>query len=318
MAKISEALYYASWFAQCKFLGKRKPLQSVVFLTDRCNLACKHCSIVRTGPDCHNKTLEQIRDDLQYCYDSGSRIVDLQGGEPHLWKDSSDEARAQTPDGEPATLNTVVDLARTIGFFSVSVTTNAQMPITVTSDLVWTSLDGMEERHDEQRGKGAFARSLKHIAECDHPNLNVNMCITKNNYQDFEDVVELVKDHPNLKKFAFSFYVPLDGNRDLLVDPAIRSDIIDKALRFKAAGYPMMNSAAGIALLRDPKLFVPKRQCWISNFILSDGTRLDRCQGEAAGACDDCGFGMCAEMTLLWNLNPEMVKAGLSVRSAKE
>jgi len=63
---------------------------------------------------------------------------------------------------------------------------------------------------------------------------------------------------------------------------------------------------------------VGRRQCWISNFVLSDGTRLATCPGEAAGVCGDCGFGMAAEEVLLWSLHPQMLRAGLSVRKASK
>jgi MoaA/NifB/PqqE/SkfB family radical SAM enzyme len=302
---MKEMLYYPWWFFQCKILGRRKPLQSVIFITDRCNLHCRHCSVVREGPDVKSKSLAEVRGELQYCYDAGSRFIDFEGGEPHLWRDK--EARAD--------INTLVDLAREIGFHSTTVTTNAWLPITAHSDLIWVSLDGLEEMHDDQRGAGSFARAMQHIDASDHPNLNVNMVITNRNYRDFEGVAELVKNHPHLRRMSFSFYVPYES-RDLLVPPDVRNAVIDKAIELKKAGYPLMNSLAGLNLLRDPQSFIHKKQCWISNFITVDGTRLSACQGEAAGVCEDCGFGMGAEMTLLFSLHPEMVKAGLSVRSS--
>jgi MoaA/NifB/PqqE/SkfB family radical SAM enzyme len=300
-----EMLYYPWWFFQCKVLGRRKPLQSVIFITDRCNLRCRHCNVVKEGPDVKSKSLVEVRDELQYCYDAGSRFIDFEGGEPHLWRDK--EAGAD--------INTLVDLAREIGFHSTTVTTNAQLLITAHSDLIWVSLDGLEEMHDDQRGTGSFARAMKHIDASKHPNLNVNMVITNRNYRDFESVARLVKDHSHLRRLSFSFYVPYDS-RDLLVPPDMRNAVIDKAIELKKAGYPLMNSLAGLDLLRDPQSFIHKKQCWISNFIMVDGTRLPTCPGEAAGVCEDCGFGMGAEMTLLFSLHPEMVKAGLSVRSS--
>jgi hypothetical protein len=139
------------------------------------------------------------------------------------------------------------------------------------------------------------------------------MAITNRNYQDFEAVAQLVKDHPKLRRFSFSFYVPYTS-RGLLPTPEQRSAVIDKALALKEVGYPIMNSAAGLRLLRDPQNYIHRRQCWVTNFIASDGSRSACCAGEAAGICDDCGFGMGAEMTLLWSLHPSMIKAGLSVR----
>jgi MoaA/NifB/PqqE/SkfB family radical SAM enzyme len=240
---------------------------------------------------------------MRYCYEQGSRIIDFEGGEPHLWRDK--EAGAD--------LNTLIDLARQMGFYSLTVTTNAQMPITATSDLIWISIDGLEANHDEQRGAGSFARAMAHIDACDHPNLNLNMAVTNRNYRDFEAVADLVKTHPKLKRMSFSFYVPYTS-RDLLLTQEMRDEVIDKALELKKAGYPLMNSRPGLELLREPKNFLAKKQCWISNFISSDGTRTPSCPGEVAGVCEDCGFGMGPEMSLLFSLHPAMVKAGLTIR----
>ena len=299
---MDELLYYAAWFFKSKVLGQRNPLQSVIFITDRCNLNCAHCNVVKTGSDCLSKPFEQIEAELEYCYELGSRIVDFEGGEPHLWSDGGRD------------LNSLIELAREIGYYSVTVTTNAQLPITAQSDLIWVSIDGMRTNHDKQRAEGSFDKALANIAECDHPNVNVNMTITSKNYQDFARVAKMVKHNPRLRRMSFSFYMPYE-NRDLCVTSETRSQVIDTALRLKREGYDIMNSNAGLKLLRDPRSFVPKRQCWISNFILSDGTRHNECPGAAAKLCDECGFGMGAEMTLLWKLHPEMVKAGLSVRN---
>ncbi|MDR3037304.1 MAG: radical SAM protein [Coriobacteriales bacterium] len=303
-AGFAELSYYARWFFASKFLGRRNPLQSVLFITDRCNLRCAHCNVVKEGPEVTTMTYGQVREQLQYCYDLGSRIIDFEGGEPLLWRD--DQAGAD--------LNTLVDLARAMGFFSLTVTTNAQLPITANSDLVWISLDGLEQAHDEQRGSGSFARAFKNIDACEHPNLNVNMVVTNRNYRDFEPLATLVKEHPKLKRLSFSFYVPYES-RGLLPTAAMRNEVIDQALRLKKAGYPLMNSTAGLKLLRDPQNFLHKRQCWISNFISSDGTRSPACPGERAGICDDCGFGMAPEMSLLFSFHPSMIKAGLTVRA---
>jgi MoaA/NifB/PqqE/SkfB family radical SAM enzyme len=210
-------------------------------------------------------------------------------------------------------VNSLIEEARRIGYYSITVTTNAQLPITAKSDLIWISIDGMRERHDAQRAPGSFDRAMRHIDECGHPNLNVNMTVTAENHQDLEAVSEMVKDNPRLRRLSFSFYMPYD-DRTLCVTPEVRNEVIDTALRLKQAGRPIMNSNAGMNLLRDPRQFADKRQCWISNFILVDGTHLAECPGALAGLCEECGFGMGAEMTLLWRLHPEMVKAGLSVR----
>ena len=313
MSKAKALPYFVGWFFQVRILGKRKPLQSVVFITDRCNLECKHCAIVREGRDSRSKPLQQVLDELQYCFDKGSRIVDFQGGEPSMWTDSSDAAKALN-DGDTADINTLIRKAKEMGFFSTTVTTNAQRPIIAQSDLIWVSIDGDQEFHDSQRGEGAFERTMKNIRASDHPKLNANMCVTNENWQDFEKVAQIVKDTPQLKKMAFSFYTPFE-EKGLTPTPEQRSAVIDQAIALKKSGFPLMNSLPAIELMRDPKNYVHKSQCWISNFIMSDGTKIDTCRGEDTDVCEQCGFGMAAEMYLLWRLSPRMIKGALAARS---
>jgi len=313
MSRLKALPYFMWWFFQCRILGKRKPLQSVVFITDRCNLQCKHCAIVQEGRDARSKSLAQLTEELQYCLDQGSRIVDLQGGEPSMWKDDSEEARAAN-DGKVADINTLIALAKKMGFFSTTVTTNAQAPIFAESDLIWVSIDGDKKFHDSQRGEGAFDKTMKNIKASTHPKLNANMCITSENWEDFEKVADIVKNTPQLKKMAFSFYTPFE-DKDLVPSPEARNAVIDKAVALKKSGFPLMNSLPAIELMRDPENYIHKSQCWISNFIMSGGSRFDGCRGQDTDVCKECGFGMAAEMYLLWRLDPQMIKGALSARS---
>ncbi len=150
-------LYLLFWQIRA-FLGRRAPLQSVIFLLDKCNLRCRHCSVYALSNP-RIKTLAQIRTELQYCYDLGSRFVDFEGGELYLWRDNTDGIHTYA-------INDIIDLAHSIGFWSVTITTNAQLPFTGThADQVWVSMDGVGEWHDAIRGKGTFARLEQHIAQ---------------------------------------------------------------------------------------------------------------------------------------------------------
>ena len=56
--------YLGSWYFQTKFLKRRKPLQTVLFITNRCNLSCSHCSVYdHEHPT--DKSYDQIREELQ-------------------------------------------------------------------------------------------------------------------------------------------------------------------------------------------------------------------------------------------------------------
>lgn len=298
-SNLNKFYYYAKWFFECKFLGHRKPLQSVIFITDKCNLRCKHCSVVKEDSEVHTRTYKEIKETLKKCYEMGSRIVDFEGGEPTLWRDGKKN------------INDLIILAKQIGFFSTTVTTNAQQPIDLLSDLVWVSIDGTEVYHDLCRGTGTYKKLVDNIQNSMHPCLNVNMTITTFNFTCVEEVIKFVKENKKLKKIALSFLTPHGESADLMVPDEIRNQTIDKIIELKRKGYPIMNSLAGLKLLKSRKF---KKACWITNFVLADGTFCDTCPGEKEEICDKCGYGMAAEMSLVYNLHPQAILAGLDVR----
>ena len=122
--KIKQFIYLGWWFFGARVLGRKRPLQTVLFISDRCNLECKHCSVYnKTNP--HQFTYEQVREQLQYAYNQGSRFVDLEGGEVMIWRDGDYR------------INDLIDLAKEIGFFSATITTNAQLPLQAAMRIVF-------------------------------------------------------------------------------------------------------------------------------------------------------------------------------------
>jgi MoaA/NifB/PqqE/SkfB family radical SAM enzyme len=274
-------------------------LQTVLFISDKCNLTCKHCTVYQLKNP-HIKTYEQVKEELEYSYRLGSRFVDFEGGEPTLWRDGEKK------------LNRLIDISKEIGFYSATITTNAQMPFTGSkADSIWVSLDGLGAFHDEIRGKGAFDRLVKNIATANHPQLSVNMVINARNYTSVEETIEFAKNHPNIQSISLNFHTPYKGTEYLFLDWEKRSRVIDLIIAKKKAGYPIMNSISGLKLMKHNQF---KKQCWVSNFILSDGTRLTECQGKTAGICDQCGLSMAGEMKSVFSLKPDTVLAGMKLR----
>jgi len=300
MSKFKSLLYLPLWFFKAKFLGKRSPLQTVIFISDRCNLKCKHCSIYARGA-VNTKSYEQIREELEYSYREGSRFVDFEGGEPTMWND-----------GEGRDLNNLIRLAKEIGFFSATVTTNAVMPFKESeADSIWVSLDGLGEYHDAIRGKGVFDRLVRNIEESGHKELSVNMVVNNINYASLDETIEFVKNNPHIKSISINFHTPYEGTEELMLDWDKRIESIDKIIAYKRKGYPIMNSVSGLKLMKHNKF---KKYCWVSNFILVDGTRLEECAGSVAGVCDRCGFCMAGEMHSVMTLKPDTIFAGLKLR----
>ncbi|MDR3340988.1 MAG: radical SAM protein [Candidatus Symbiothrix sp.] len=296
---VKSLLYLPWWFFKAKFLGLKKPLQSVLFISDKCNLACKHCTIYQlTNPNI--KSYAQIREELNYSYRLGSRFVDFEGGEPTLWYDGNKD------------LNSLIRLAKQIGFYSTTITTNAQKPFTGSeADSIWVSLDGLGEYHDAIRGTGAFDRLVKNIASAGHPRLSVNMVVNNHNYPSVAETIEFAQNNPHIHSISLNFHTPYAGTEDLFLDWDKRSEVIDLIIRKKKAGYPVMNSISGLKLMKHNRF---KKHCWVSDFILSDGTYLPECTGKTAGVCEQCGFSMAGEMYSVFNLKPDTVLAGLRLR----
>ena len=292
-------LYLPLWFFKTRVLGKRIPLQSVVFISNKCNLKCKHCTLY-AQKDAIGKTLEEVRDDLLYCYRQGSRFVDFEGGEPTLWRD-----------GEHG-LNTLLRLARQIGFYSVTVTTNAIRPFPgIEADSIWVSMDGVGASHDAIRGAGAFERLVRHIETSGHPRISVNMVVNTLNYTALDAAIEFARHHPNINSIAINLHTPFAGTEALELDAKTRHAALDKVMAYKKKGYPIMNSLAGLKRMQRRDF---KKYCWMANFVMVDGRRLAECNGKSEGLCARCGFCMAGEMASVMNLSPETLRAGMKLR----
>lgn len=296
---MKKLIYLGWWWVRARFFGRKAPLQSVIFVSDRCNLSCKHCTVYNHKNPL-NKSFAQIREELEYCYSLGSRFVDFEGGEPTLWTD-----------GDKG-INDLCDLARELGFFSCTITTNAQKPFAGShADSIWVSMDGVGEVHDKIRGEGAFARLEKNIAESGCKDLSVNMAINVINYENVGKAIEYAASNPHIKSISLNLHTPFPGSEAMALDPETRNKVIDLIMDYKKRGFPIMNSLTGLKRMRSLDF---KRRCWMTNFIYTDGTRLAECAGSQLGVCDRCGFCMAGEESAVVDLAPETILAGLKLR----
>ncbi len=297
---MKKLIYLAQWFVRAKFFGRRAPLQTVLFISDRCNLQCKHCSVYQKENQ-HNMTYDQVRGHLEYAYSLGSRFVDFEGGEVTIWRDGDYR------------INDLIDLAKKIGFFSCTITTNAQLPFHGShADSIWVSLDGVGKYHEEVRGKGTFARLEKNIAECGHKHLSVNMVVNTLNYEAVDETIEYAKNNPAIEQIAINFHTPFEGTEYLAIpDMELRNKIIDKVIGYKKKGYPIMNSVSGLKYMKDMEGF--KKRCWVTNFIYPDGSR-GLCIADGTDTCNKCGFCMAGEMASVFNFKIDTIFAGLKLR----
>ena len=315
-SKLGQLVYLAGWQLRA-WLGRKAPLQSVIFILDKCNLRCKHCSVYAIATP-RIKTMAQIRKELEDCYAMGSRFVDFEGGELYLWKDV-------TEDGRTLDINDVIDVAHEIGFWNVTITTNAQLPFVGShADQIWVSMDGISHWHDEIRGKGAFERLEKHIAEYGesikgNPKaapVCVNMVVNKLNRACVKDTLEYVRKQPYIDQISVNFHTPFSETEELFLNPDMRNGVINMLIDFKKRRYPIMNSISGLNAMRmkDGKTVCTNKYCWITNFIFSDGSRAPKCMGYTHDVCDRCGFSMGGEMYAMQHFKLDTLLSGMKLR----
>ena len=310
---LSHYVYLAQWFLRARFLGRRAPLQTVLFITDKCNLRCKHCSVYGSA-GYKQRRFEDIVADMQYSYEQGSRFIDLEGGEPTLWREAKGERREAK--GEYYTINDLIDKALEIGFFSVTVTTNAQQDFSwIRPQSIWVSMDGVGEYHDRIRGEGTFARLEENLQKSGFKHICVNMVVNALNYESLDAAMEYAKSNPAIEQISINFHTPYPGTEYLMLPLEKKAELIDKVLAYKKKGYPIMNSRSGLKLMKRNALGEIRlgKECFVTNFIYTDGSR-SLCLGYGTEQCRVCGFCMAGEMASVWGFKLDTLLAGFKLR----
>ena len=310
---LSHYVYLAQWFVRARFFGRKAPLQTVLFITDKCNLRCKHCSVYGSAGN-KQRSFEDIVADMKYSYALGSRFIDLEGGEPTLWKEAKDERREAK--GEYYTINDLIDAALEIGFFSITVTTNAQQDFSwIRPQSIWVSMDGVGEYHDRVRGEGTFARLEENVRKSGFKHICVNMVVNALNYESLDAAMEYAKNNPAIEQISINFHTPYPGTEYLMLPLEKKAEIIDKVIAYKKKGYPIMNSISGLKLMKRNALGEINlgKECFVTNFIYTDGSR-SLCLGYGTEQCKVCGFCMAGEMASVFHFKLDTILSGFKLR----
>lgn len=174
MKKIYAAFYLSYLELKRTFFGVKYFAE--VDVTDNCNLRCKHCYHF------HGKDIFKIKETplgeweerFNGLFGAGIRFILLVGGEPALRKD-------------------VLMLADRV-FPYVYVITNGTIKIPKEfNHRLFVSLNGMREKDDSIRGDGVFSKVMKNYSG--DKRVAINMTITKDNYKELGDVVNLAKEN---------------------------------------------------------------------------------------------------------------------------
>jgi Fe-coproporphyrin III synthase len=276
-------------------LGRQRPFLASFKLTYRCNLRCLQCPFC----DLHAPELNysQALAIIARLYQRGSRMLIFEGGEPLLWHDGSYR---------------IHDLVRAAQarFFAVGITTNGTQPLDVPSDVLWVSLDGLEETHNRLRGAPVFATVMDNIAASQHPRLYAHITANAQNAEEIPDLIRLL--HGRVRGMTIQFYYPYNQRDALFLDFSRRAALLDEILTLKRSGYAVLNSAAALRAL--------KANTWTCHDRLvdnadPDGRLQQGCYLKGRGDidCARCGFSPHTEISLACQGHPGAIAAGLKI-----
>ncbi len=181
------------------------PLDVFIAITNKCNLACKHCNVYPTRNATSDLTTDEWIKFIRRLAELKVFTLWISGGEPFMREDVFSILYEIEKHHFHYGLNTNATL----------IDEQASRRISELKKLfsVVVSLDGSSPAvHDKQRGNGSFDRTIRGIENLLKHNRHVSTytTVTKNNYQDIEDIIILGKSL-GLTAVKFNELLPL-GN----------------------------------------------------------------------------------------------------------
>ena len=190
---MKQIIFGIKYLANYWFTGNRSPLICGIVLHNKCNLRCRHCTIVDRPPAA--LSYDDAVEVIDSFYFEGGRCLYLEGGEPMIWHENS------------YTLEDIVLYGKKKGYYAVIIYTNGTRPIESAADTIFVSIDGLRDTHDALRGK-SFDKIMGNIQQSRHPSIYINFTINSVNKEDIAGFCEFVSRIPQINGTFFYFHTP--------------------------------------------------------------------------------------------------------------
>jgi len=230
-------------------------------------------------------------------YARGNRVLIFEGGEPMLWRDGNRR------------VHDLVVYARQ-RFYSVGMTTNGTQPLDVPTDVLWVSLDGLGETHNQLRGAPVFDSIMANVRASCHPRLFAHVTVNAINADEVPRLLVFLNGY--FHAITLQFYYPYGQKDELFLDFYRREKLLDEVIWLKKKGIRVLNSVAALKAL--------KRNTWTCRDRLidnanPDGTVQQGCylRGRAEIDCAKCGFSPHTEISLAFQGNLRAIQSGMRI-----
>jgi len=218
---------------KCRLFDIYKPLVVLFYVTDRCNLQCRYCVGHWSNRKIQDFTTEEIFKIVDECKELGTVHFTIHGGEIFLRKDVKE----------------IVEYMKRKGLYVNVVTNGILLPSRAEDikgiDSLCISLDGREENHDYNRGKGSYRAAMNAIRFSKERGFRfvVQATLTKRNVGDIEYLCQQAKEIGYYQQFSL-LLKPLNQNQkdELGLDDEDARQALRKIIGLKRAGFPVFAS----------------------------------------------------------------------------
>ncbi len=245
--------------------GLESPLTLIIFVSDRCNLKCRHCFWWKQKKAVKELTIEQLTK-IARSVKNPLETLHLTGGEPFLRNDISEICATFAKFNSPKNIafssngvmtDTIMEKMKEIG--EKCEETAGYRP----NLSILISLDGFEAKHEYIRGvKGSFNKTVNTIRQLKENNIDVSVCcvLTTDNVNEVSELsdfvrnelkvplsIEIVRPNPRIKKVR----PPKFEKRFLDLETTFFSEIQRKRMELKfdiINGKGKFNCLAGNAM----------------------------------------------------------------------
>ncbi len=208
-------------------------------VTDRCNMACRHCLFSSQPQNTAELPAGRILDVSRQAWELGCRVFALTGGEPFVHREFRE----------------IVDGLLGLQDSNVVILTNGTLLEANAENLkrwrgrvhLQVSLDGLEENHDSIRGEGQYRRLMKQLARAGENDIpfTLSKCVMNNNVDEMPGLVDLAAEVGAGNVHFMWYFIRGRGDRRLWAEPDTIFDYLRQAtLRAKERGVTVDNIEA--------------------------------------------------------------------------